>query len=328
MALTTLDRFLRQGGKRTETAGPKRAEAADPNWIATLAHVLRTVHDAAAEDPSAHLDGLTKLCQAIESGGHEDPARVAAEFSSWYKNWNQARRSRQAEELRRLFNTLTDAIQAIGTGGDRGSARLDRLDQDLQRAASLPSVTAVRERLTQIVTFVRSEKEKEAAETLKAISGISTRVEQSKQSFAVSLGKREGRDEAIRDLEQRFTPDGNAGAIVLVVEKLRVIEVRYNSTVAEELVDRLIAVRIAPVFGDSIVYRWSPDSLVLFFDKTAATPELSTALGDLAAPFEHRVFLGSRFATLVVTLKWVTIPLTGLVGDQILEIDRFAGVSV
>jgi hypothetical protein len=241
----------------------------------------------------------------------------------------------QSHDLYRILTTLNEALLLLAAGSTRTVGRLKQLEVSLERATTLNDIAALKSQLSEILTFVREDARKEAAESLRDRAQIAQQIHQVRGGSLWLRAELPGRKEAIAQmgrLSQQLSgssvsPESVPCAVVVfVLGRIREIVKRYGDSAADELIAELLHRRIQFPDSDPQAFRWSPDVVTICLSCPEGLDRLNAFIEpQVEAPFEHRVFLGARVAVLRVALQWVVLPVSEPLVSLVEQIDRFAG---
>jgi hypothetical protein len=300
MSLVTLERFLRS--ERKASAPPPAQEAALPSIVALLSEFL-------GEPAPEPMDDL----------GH-----LRTWLSAWRERQDQISQAKRAD-LERIFGLLNEALGLAIAGSDRSAGRLGEIEQKLSNAAQTQDLQQLKRRLGDVIDIVRREADKEKAVTRQALAKFEAPFEELRATIGQHR-RRGGRDKAIEAILGRIQ-EPHLHAVVLILERLKLIASRHGSGVCDAIVDALESHRLGALGAGERAFRWSEDALLLLVKHPQGKASLQTVVSQGAGTaFDHSVFLGSRTAVFSVPLSSLVIPLGGDPTAAIFEIDRFAGL--
>jgi len=238
----------------------------------------------------------------------------------------------QTIEMQHIFAMLNQALIVLAGGNDRSIARLNRIQESLQRAAMIEDMVALKFSLSDTVRFIKAEAAHTQESSTKELARFEQEVNKTREFLGSTRLELAGRPEGVARITESLgsVPPGEGLYLVaFLLDRLQSFIQRYGPSVAEEVVFRLIKERLQPVAVGSPTFRWTASSLVAVFNRARDLAGLRTKVSDLNnTPLVHRIVLGNR--TAVLTIKPSHLVAEGVPGSPNLlieQVDRFTGLQ-
>jgi hypothetical protein len=238
----------------------------------------------------------------------------------------------QGIEMQHIFAMLNQALIVLAEGKDRSIARLNRIQESMQRACVIEDMVALKLSLFDTLRFIKAE----SAQTQEGAAQELTRLEEEvgkAREFIVSTRlELAGRPEGVARITEALkgvAPGEGLFLVAFLLDRLQAIVQRYGPPVADEVVFRLIKERLQPIDIGNATFRWTSSSLVAVFNGSADLAALRTKVTSLnSAPLVHRIVIGNR--TAVLTIKPSHLVAEGVPGSPhllIKQVDLFTGIG-
>jgi hypothetical protein len=244
----------------------------------------------------------------------------------------QQKGMKQAVEMQHIFAMLNQALIVLAEGKDRSVARLNRIQESLQRAAVIDDMVALKSSLSETVRFVKAEQAQSQEASAKDLARFEQEISKARDFMGGARMEMSGRPEGVSRITsslQSLAPGEGLFVVAFVLERLQAFLQRYGRPVAEELVFRVMKERVQPIAKADTAFRWTSSSLVAIFSSKANLNALRNQVMELnGAPLVHRIALGTR--TAVLTIKPAHLVAQGnpeaphLLIDQV---DQFTGAA-
>ncbi len=325
MNFVSLEKYL--NGART--AGTELEAAAEQTFPALAQNVLEYAEQFAFCGESLEdLAGQLRAVRLQLTSPHQADSlpsislRVREIFRESRERIQKAEIERN-QEFRNVLNMLSEALTHVSSRNERSKNTYKALEQSLQSASKLDNVTAIRNRLSRVLEFIRSEEQLERETGGKAEDAIGTQLLQAQQSasrFRVRLLDRRSALEQIR-----LAAEGGQGLQggLFVCSQLQPIRVRHGNEICDDLIDELGRRELQDLVPGGAVYRWSPISIILLWKAENGSESREAVLRQLKPAYEHRVLVGNRMATFRVAFKSLVTHLSGQMVEIAKNLDQF-----
>jgi GGDEF domain-containing protein len=334
LSYTTLEKFLnRSSACSSASAHTDKGTEQDRAYRDLLEHLFASLeaHILSGEE----MTNLTGEFAGVRAAAFSETPDVAgaarslgALLDAVRNRREQADRERR-EDFRKVLATLNEAFLQLSTGSERHDARWKQLEDSLQLASRTEDIRTLKHQLTELITYVQRESDQEQKERVETLNSLGARVQAAYESvnrFGASLA---GREEAIAHLRRASqTPKGpkyTRYLAMFAVDTALAIRKRHGNQVANSLLEDFARERIAVLLPESVVFRWSPESIVAVWQSDRELSEMASYVANASkSPFEYRAFLGSRVASFSLAYRTVVSYANGQLDDVILSLDRFA----
>jgi hypothetical protein len=211
---------------------------------------------------------------------------------------------KQAVEMQHIFAMLNQALIVLAEGKDRSVARLNRIQESLQRASVIDDMVALKSSLSETVRFVKAEQAQSQDASAKDLARFEQEISKAREFLGGARMEMGGRPEGVSRISgslQSLAPGEGLFAVAFVLERLEAFLQRYGRPVAEELVFRVMKERVQPIAKGEAAFRWTSSSLVAIFSSKGNLNALRDQVMELnEAPLVHRIALGTRTAVLTI----------------------------
>ncbi len=239
---------------------------------------------------------------------------------------------KQAIEMQHIFAMLNQALIVLAEGKDRSVARLNRIQESLQRAYLIDDMVALKSSLSDTVRFVKAESVKSNETSTKEVARFEQEVNKAREFLGDSRLELAGRHEGVNRITDSLTnlpPGESVYLVAFLLDRLQAFIQRYGPPVAEELVFRVIKERVQPIAASDTTFRWTSSSLVAVLKGQRDLAALQNQVNRLnSLPLVHRIALGNR--TAVLTIKPSHLVAEGGPGsaDALIDkVDQFTGIQ-
>lgn len=226
------------------------------------------------------------------------------------------------QEFRNVLNMLSEALTHVSSRNERSKNTYKALEESLQSASKLDTVTAIRSRLSRVLEFIRNEEQLEKETGGKAEESIGTQLRQAQQSASCFRVRLLDRRHALHHIQLAEGSQGLHGAL-FVCSQLQPIRVRHGNEVCDDLMDELGRKELQDLVPGGAVYNWSPISLLLLWKGENGSESREVVLRQLKPAYEHRVLVGNRMATFRVAFKSLVTHLSGPMTEMAKNLDQF-----
>lgn len=325
MSIISIRRYLDAARERFQE------RAAEENCLPFCGGLLEIL-GAREQEPLGEWARLLAAWQTAERGAEclafrERALRVAARD----EEVRTESRRREAADMRSILTMLNETLLCFASGSGRGVDRLLRVQTEINAAAQLDDVLAIRARLAETTCFIRDEMIREREENARTTRELQEKFGQARTAILRTLPGMPGREEAIEAMKSaRQDVEGGGLAVVAArLERFEVLSERFGPAVWEDLF--LDFARSAPreAWRDN-VYRWTPATLVWMTPFGGDIDLLRAALDEgLTAPHEYQTVANGRRVRLSLPVRWMCGALLEQPADALVEqVDRLSGTPV
>lgn len=276
---------------------------------------------------------VSEVKEALGAEWHPEEASLAAHticrLLGEYSSRSRETALNQTIEMQHIFAMLNQALIVLAQGKDQSVARLNKIQDSLQRTSMIGDIVALKASLAETVRFVKQESERAGEEVTEELGKFEREVSKVREFLGNSRIELAGRPEALVTISEYSAQQAPGVLCVLayVCDRLHAVTQRYGPAVADELTFRLIKERIQPVAPVNTIYRWTPVSLVAVFRHGGDVTTLRAKVGELnRTRLLHQITLGNRTAALTLSPSHLMAEDPSGEADVLIEqVDRFTG---
>jgi hypothetical protein len=241
---------------------------------------------------------------------------------------------KKAAETHRIVSVLNAALVALTGGSKRSEARLQRIQESLERSALIRDEEGLRRSLAEATRLIREERVSEAEHASRDIASLGAEIVKVRQHIASDPTARMGsRLDAIRHLSNALAPVVAKGtslyAVAFLVDGLNAIVGRFGTIPMEEVFFQIVREKAEPIEAVSNSFRWSSSCVVAVFESSSDFISVKEEVTILCrTPIHYGLMLGNRTAILRISLSHLLVPVSQSTVDRAAdEIDRFSGTE-
>ena len=252
-------------------------------------------------------------------------AGTAVKALQEYNRRTGATLQEQSAEMQKITAMLTRAVVNLSVEGSTNVVRLLALEQQLEKAAELDDVRALRDKLAECLTGIREERIRQKAANDATVEnlGASLRVVPppvASVDGTTGLATRSAAETAIA-----VAVDGaeTVWAALFVIDHLHGLNSRFGHAVGDQAI-LLFAQHLAQNLGpQDAVFRWSGPAFLALLTRPDAQQKIRRELVPLtSARLEMTVEVRERTALLPINFSWTLMPVP-LKATASLVIDQF-----
>lgn len=259
----------------------------------------------------------------IRSAGEE----IGKDLSAYRVKLEEVRRA-QSSELNHMLASLHQTIAVLSGGNQRTVQRLQKIGQDLERAAAIEDIVALKSRLADCLQYVRDETAREKNEAARNLALMRETLAKARESIDFFRSGVPGRADAEQALRNPPGDIFSSFAAVFVLDRYHAIASRFGAETAEAALEAFMQDLRDKIAGPKRMFRWNDRSLVLLLERPCPKPELAADIRKVNwAALEKNVEVGNRVAVLSLSNHWAVFSLNELPDREALiaQIDQFAG---
>jgi len=234
----------------------------------------------------------------------------------------------QAAEMRNMIAMLASTVVDIGGAGERAVSRLQKIGDDLERAAAAEDIAGLRTRLQACLGEIREEAKKQRSESSQLVQALRREVSR-KQDAGRIVGldlvtDLPGEAAAEAQFEIALRGGGQRHVAVFVLASARRINLRFGRAAGDEVVRALkqyLGEQLAP--GDQL-FRWPGPALVALLAGTEPFDGVSARLKNvLEKPIERTFDVGGQAVSIPLSVAWSVFALSPPMADLDRQIHDF-----
>ncbi len=230
-----------------------------------------------------------------------------------YSQRTEAYLREQRQLMQSILGVLTETLADVSGNSEEAVARLQSIEQQVERASRLDDIRALSAGLKDCLVDIR-----EAAAHQRRVSAETVQRLRTQVSLAQERGGPHPRHFDISHLETDLEPEQEppltpraASEYVVVVRLQRpdYIVSRFGEQAKHRMLS-LISQSLKTLVGpNDRLLRWKGTSFVLFLKSSATVGEIRAELADAMAPTRpHYIELGKKTVLLAILADWVVFP--------------------
>ncbi len=252
-----------------------------------------------------------------------------------HHNRNASRQIRaQATELQNMLKMLTSTIGVISSVSDVHVNHLNEIEKQIARAGELDDVRAIRARLTECLTDIRKEAERQRRESAETVEQLNQRLEEERQ---LTVYPGDPARDMVTGLPTRTQAEaalaewGRAGkkayAALFVLDRLQAINLKFGRDVGDSVLNGFLGSVRERLSPTDRLFRWSGTALLALLPRPNTLETVRSELGRiLDSKLEHMVQTASRSILLPVAPRWTVFPMMAAPRLIYQKLDAFAAV--
>lgn len=276
-----------------ETSPAERSEFQD-----RLRRLARTL-EAQSASPAGLLVTGGSILQTIELYHRH----VARQFAA------------QKRELCGIVALLTSVVAGSCRGNERAVSNLRAIEQELESAAQSTDLHAIRLKLEECLTSVRSETERQAMAAASTRQALEAAISNAAADLPIATGPEDpvtglpGRDAAMSRLESAASSGSPVYAVAFVIDSFHIINRRFGAQTSDE-VALVVSQRIAEKLkGEDALFQWSNSAFLAVLIRLEPLEAVRAEIAHLAAArIEHTIDIAHRTVLLAISLSWMCLP--------------------
>ncbi len=312
---------------------------------ATLLHVVRILIEGiganAAEgdidDGAQFRESIHNISAAITKD--VTPAQLLVHAGSVLKALEDhtrraARRRRlQTTEFQHMVKMLTSTIGVVSAASNANVGRLGEIEKQVATTSELDNVREIKTRLSECLSDIRSEAERQRKETDDTIQQLSqgldnARLRAANPSEADSQDVITGlptRKEAETALAQAARSGIQTYAAVMVLDRLQMMNTRFGREAGDEILrafTEMVQQRLTPT---DRFFRWSGPVLVALLPRNVSLEMTRIAFNRvMETRLEHTIQTQSRSILIPISARWTLFPMMAAPRLMYQKIDSFS----
>ena len=234
----------------------------------------------------------------------------------------------QAAEMRNMIAMLASTVVDIGGAGERAVSRLQKIGDDLERAAAVEDIAGLRTRLQGCLSEIREEARKQRTESTQLVQALRREVSRKQEAGRIVgldlVTELPGEAAAGAQFEIALRGGGQRHVAVFVLGAARRINLRFGRAAGDEVVRALkqyLGEHLAP--GGQL-FRWPGPALVALLAGTETFDEICARLKNvLEKPIERSFDVGGQRVSIPLSVAWSVLALSPPLADLNRQIHDF-----
>jgi GGDEF domain-containing protein len=282
------------------------------------------------KESEAAVDGINPADLLVSAGS------VLKELEDYNRNIGR-RQHLQTAEFRNMVKMLTLAVGKVSAASEVNVSILSDIGKHVAIASELDDVRVMKARLSDCLTNIRKETERQQTENEATIRRLREGLDQAQKRSAAVLGttgKDQGTD-AVTGLPRRPSAEAalaepgldnaRSFASVTVVDHLQILNTRFGREAGDEILltfARMMLKQLSP--GDRL-FRWGgPVLMALLTGRTSLELVRSEMGRRMENRLEHTIQTPTRSVLIPISVRWCVFPI--MVSPRLLyqRIDNFA----
>jgi GGDEF domain-containing protein len=219
----------------------------------------------------------------------------------------------QNEQMQSMVAMLTETLADVSGQTDVSVARLQAIEQQIERTSGLDDMRALTTSLESCLAAVReaaAQQRKGAAATVQRLRDqIDAAEKRMRPDQAPSRWSQAEIDLVAEPSADRFEETASAYVAAFKLQRAEHIAARFGESTKHQML-ALISQSLKSVLGpNDRLLRWKGTSFVMFLNSTAPLHEIRVQLSEaVARSGQHYVEVGKKAALLSVGVDWVVFP--------------------
>ena len=173
---------------------------------------------------------------------------------------------KQLHEIQAMVVMFQRSVAELTQGSHRSVDRLLTLEKDLRQASALSDLVALRGRLSNVLDFVRQEREEERFRSTQVVEMLETDFRSSQSALLACGVGMPGREQAVATLKRVWRED-SVGAMVRLDQMAQVSE-RHGTETAQRLLVAMLEAISHQIPLPYSTFLWSPSAVLLLLERT------------------------------------------------------------
>jgi len=240
-------------------------------------------------------------------------------------------------EFRNMVKMLTSAVGTVAAASEVNVSILTDIGKQVAVTSELDDVRIMKARLSDCLTNIRKEAERQQTDTDATLRGLRDGLSQLQEratDASGATGKHQGKDAitglplrpvAEAALAERGLDNSRSFATVMVLDHLSVLNTRFGREAGDEMLlafSRMIQQQLSPA---DRLFRWGgPALLALLTGRTSAEMVRSEMSRWMENRLEHTIQTPTRSVLIPISVRWCVFPI--MLSPRLLHqrIDNFA----
>jgi len=250
-------------------------------------------------------------------------------------NGRAARHQRlQTEELQNMVKMLASTVKVVSAAGNSNTGILGEIEKRIEIVSALDDVRIIKAKLSECLTDIRKEAERQQKETGEVIEQLNHELNQARKLASSGVQGGAARDlitglhlrpEAEAALAESGREGARAYAAVFVLDRLQVLNVRFGREAGDEILvafTRMVEKQLAP---EDRLFRWGGPALLALLPRPDSIESVRGELGRImATKLEHSIQTPSRSIMVPIAARWTLFPIMAAPRLMFQKIDAFA----
>ncbi|MGP8246637.1 MAG: GGDEF domain-containing protein [Bryobacteraceae bacterium] len=212
-------------------------------------------------------------------------------------------------EFRAMARMLMSAIGTLVATGKENTSHLREIEENLVSASVLEDVRQVRQRLSDCLEAIRSETERQRAETEKAVESLSRQLDRAQGESQAN------RDDPVTGLAPRKTAEeaiqrgcqspADHFVAVFCVDRVQTINLRFGYEVGDNVLRQYAEFLRRRLPKADPLFRWTGPTLAAVLKRSCRVEIVRDEIARLVdEPLEHTVSSAKRAILLPIAARW------------------------
>lgn len=240
----------------------------------------------------------------------------------------------QGIEYNRIVGMLTETVATLSTGSEATVSRLHSLQKQLEHAAKVDDLRAVRSQLSQCLDGLQQEKARQRDDAAKVVADLRSSLQASARHMQLVVRDSDvdrctglpGRASAERLLDEAFQSGRHYYVALFVVDRVNVINSRFGYAVGDEMLLCFAQHLAQKLSASDHCFRWNGPAFLAIFERNERAPAVRLELQrGVAMKVDKTLTVGSRSVLIPVSVTWTLLELTEETGapDVTARLDAF-----
>ncbi|MGH9658970.1 MAG: diguanylate cyclase domain-containing protein [Bryobacteraceae bacterium] len=241
----------------------------------------------------------------------------------------------RSNELQKMVGMLSQTIVSVATCGERSLSRLQDIEKQIERAAAVEDIQALKLKLSACLESVREEVVEQRKESNAFVEGLTKELVQVKERtqprLSMEIDRLTGfptRPKAEEEIAAACGEGNSSFLAVFAVNRLGPVNARFGFAVGDQII-QVFADHLKKQFpaGD-FVCRWSGGAFVAVIQRDGPLSAVRAEVARISAsPLDTNVHLRGRIVPLPVTARSIVFSLGDIEATEAeRRVEQFAGL--
>ncbi|MGO9893690.1 MAG: GGDEF domain-containing protein [Bryobacteraceae bacterium] len=212
-------------------------------------------------------------------------------------------------EFRAMARMLMSAISTLAAAGKENASHLREIEENLVSASVLEDVRQVRQRLSECLGAIRTETERQRAQTEKAVESLSRQLDRAqgesqanRNDPVTGLAPRKTAEEAI---ERACQSPADHFVAMFCVDRVQTISLRFGYEVGDDVLRHYADFLRQRLPEADPLFRWTGPTLAAVLERRGRVEIVRGEIARLVdEPLEHTVSSAKRAILLPIAARW------------------------
>jgi diguanylate cyclase (GGDEF)-like protein len=241
----------------------------------------------------------------------------------------------QTVELQNMVTMLASTIGEVSAASNANVSILGEIEKQVAIASELDDVRIIKARLSDCLTNIRKEAERQQRDTSETIQQLGEGLEHARKDLANESEMRDLitglplRPQAEAALAQSGRTGSQAYAVVMVLDRLQTLNTRYGQEAGDEVLVEFSRMVQAQLQTPDRLFRWSGPTLLALLPRAGGLERVRGEIGRvMETRLEHTIQTPSRCIMVPITARWTVFPMMAAPRLFYQKIDNFVAKPI